>query len=61
MALVVIPALAPLWMSHSRLTGSNIQSEPFAAIWIDLGHQAEGAGLCLLQERLHGSSSDPML
>ena len=30
---VVIPALAPLWISHSRVTGTYVQSEPFAITW----------------------------
>ena len=26
---VVIPALGPVWISHSRVTGPCVQSEPF--------------------------------
>ena len=48
-ALVVIPALDPHWISHSRVTGHCVQLEHYVIIWT--GPQAEqGIGICLLQE-----------
>ena len=48
-ALVVIPALDPHWISHSRVTGHCVQLEHHVIIWT--GPQAEqGIDICLLQE-----------
>ena len=47
---VVIPGLAPLWTSHSKVTGPYAQSEPCATIWVGPQTDQEVC-LGLLQER----------